>query len=360
MVIGSIVGAISGADAADEQSDAANAATRAQEIQFNKALAETRRQYDTSLNFLREGIGDAKGHLATESQRANNALQQYGNQSIGTIQRYNNLAENALRNSTNTALENDARGYSQAQGYLNPYYRSGLGAQGVIDYELGFGEAPANYDGFSLTPGAQFLQEEGERALLRTQAARGGLDSGTTLQDLSRFNQGLAATDYDNYINRLLSVSGTGANAGNALANAALSTANTAGNRLQSLGNNLAGLRSGTGSNVAGIQSGIGAGISNNIFGAGQGMANASLGFGNSAANLATGLGNNIANLGVNFGNQQANNLIQAGNAQATGSINTGNSIISGVNNLASLAGFGFGGGFSPNVSGAPSFGSFF
>lgn len=46
-------------------------------------------------------------------------------------------------------------------------------------------------------PGYQFRLQEGQRALERSASARGGLLSGNTLRDLTRFGQGVASQEYD-------------------------------------------------------------------------------------------------------------------------------------------------------------------
>jgi hypothetical protein len=51
-------------------------------------------------------------------------------------------------------------------------------------------------------PGYQFAQQEGQRGVERSAAARGVLNSGGTLQDIAKWNQGLATTQYQNVADR--------------------------------------------------------------------------------------------------------------------------------------------------------------
>ncbi|PHS02107.1 MAG: hypothetical protein COA78_21925 [Blastopirellula sp.] len=67
---------------------------------------------------------------------------------------------------------------------------------------------------FELSPAARFRQEEGNRAVQSSAAARGLLGSGGTLRDLSKFNQGLASQEFDADFNRLSLIAGFGANEG--------------------------------------------------------------------------------------------------------------------------------------------------
>lgn len=58
---------------------------------------------------------------------------------------------------------------------------------------------------FNADPGYQFRMEEGQKALERSAAARGGLNSTRAMRDLSRFSQGLASQEYQNAYNRFTS-----------------------------------------------------------------------------------------------------------------------------------------------------------
>ena len=63
---------------------------------------------------------------------------------------------------------------------------------------------------FEGSPGFRFRQEEGNRAVQSSAAARGLLGSGGTLRDLSRFNQGLASQEFGNEFNRRATLAGMG------------------------------------------------------------------------------------------------------------------------------------------------------
>ncbi|WP_131798657.1 hypothetical protein [Achromobacter insolitus] len=93
---------------------------------------------------------------------------------------------------------------------------------------------------FQVDPGYQFRQQQGEQAIERMAAARGGLNSGRAAKDLAAFNSGLASQEYqnaygrynndyltgfnafntgqNNIFNRLMGVTGVGQSAANALA----------------------------------------------------------------------------------------------------------------------------------------------
>lgn len=55
---------------------------------------------------------------------------------------------------------------------------------------------------FQTDPGYQFRLSEGQKALERSEAARGGVQSGGTLKDLTQYNQDFASNEYQNAYNR--------------------------------------------------------------------------------------------------------------------------------------------------------------
>ena len=100
-------------------------------------------------------------------------------------------------------------GYEEAVGRLVPYAAVGESALGQLAHGLGFdvpgfedveakGGLLERFDAekFEKDPGYEFVRDEGERAVERSAAARGSVLSGSTLKALTRFNQGLAAQQY--------------------------------------------------------------------------------------------------------------------------------------------------------------------
>ena len=67
-----------------------------------------------------------------------------------------------------------------------------------------------NYNAFFASPDYQFTLDQGQQALERSAAARGGLFSGNTGTALQQYGQGLASTQLNNYTNRLASLAGLG------------------------------------------------------------------------------------------------------------------------------------------------------
>lgn len=62
--------------------------------------------------------------------------------------------------------------------------------------------------GFQQTPGYQFAMDQGIQARDRSAAARGMLTSGAQQKELTRFGQGIANQEYNNWLNRIGGVAG--------------------------------------------------------------------------------------------------------------------------------------------------------
>ena len=96
----------------------------------------------------------------------------------------------------------------QAQQLLQPYTQAGETALANM-------QAPS-MEALQNDPGYQFRLQEGQRALERSQAARGGLYSGAALRAAQEYGQGLADQTYNDYFRRqgILANQGLGAAGG--------------------------------------------------------------------------------------------------------------------------------------------------
>lgn len=127
-----------------------------------------------------------------------------------------------------------------------------------------------------MDPGYQFRLQEGMDAIQHSAAARGGITTGATLEDLTRYSQGLASTEYGsaygrsrdeyesayrtfqqnqmNQYNRLMGISGMGQQAVGQYGQAGQFAAGTAGNILgQSAGQIGSAYQTGAGAEASGI-----------------------------------------------------------------------------------------------------------
>lgn len=114
--------------------------------------------------------------------------------------------ERAIQDASTTA----GAGYREAQGRLDPRMDQETAAMGRVNALLGLEGEDPDYDLFRDTPGYGFQMEEGARAIERSAAARGGLASGNTLVDLTRYSQGLADSTFNNYLAQVMQLQSQG------------------------------------------------------------------------------------------------------------------------------------------------------
>jgi hypothetical protein len=170
------------------------------------------------------------------------------------------------------AVAEQQRQYDLTRADLAPWRETGASALNVL-----VGKVNAGPGDYIQSPGYQFRLSEGEKAVNRSAAARGGALSGATMKALTRYGQDYATADYDNFLRRyyeslnpLQSLAGVGQS----------SSAQTAAAGSQAAGN-----------------------ISNALLAGGQGQANALLAGGNAAAANAMNQGNIWAGAANSIGN---------------------------------------------------------
>jgi len=115
------------------------------------------------------------------------------------------------------------------------------------------------YQGFQATPGYQWAVDQGVGAIDAGAAAKGGLYSGKTMQDLQTYGQGMANQEFNNYYNRIAGGANQGQAAAGQTALAGQNYATGTGNALANLGNAQAAGAIGVGNALqGGINNGIG------------------------------------------------------------------------------------------------------
>jgi len=174
---------------------------------------------------------------------------------------------------TRESIAAQERQFDKSLAVQAPWLQAGKEALGTLQEKVMTGPGE-----FETSPGYEFRKAEGEKAIERSAAARGGLLSGATGKALTRFGQDYATQDYDNFLRRYYE---------------SLTP-------LQSL--------------------------------AGVGQSTAA-----QTAGASRNLGTNIGNALLQSGAQVSQNQLTAGQAQAAGQINTANVITgnigSGINN---------------------------
>lgn len=131
--------------------------------------------------------------------------------------------------------------------------------------------AAAN-DAFVKSPGYQFRQEEGTKALARSAASKGMTLSGAQTKAVQKFGQDIGSEEYGNYFNQLMGLAGLGGQAQQGTQGANSSLAGIGSNALTSGGNMLTAGGAARGSAYAqganALASGISSGAQNLLSGA--------------------------------------------------------------------------------------------
>jgi hypothetical protein len=165
-------------------------------------------------------------------------------------------ASQAQANAAQQGIDAQERMFQKQTELQEPFRQAGISAQNrLLDY-MGLGQDPnapgfGRYTGdfgmadFQADPGYAFRLAEGQKALDRSAAARGGLQSGAALKAAARYGQDMGSQEYTNAFNRyqtnranqlnpLQSLMGAGQTSANALTNAA---GQNATNLMQGYGN---------------------------------------------------------------------------------------------------------------------------
>ena len=96
--------------------------------------------------------------------------------------------------------------YKQADELTDPYRKVGSSALDIISKAMLEGD----YSAFETSPGYQFRQQEAQKALERSAAARGGLLGGNVLKGIVNYSQNIASDEFGNWYNRLFNLSEVG------------------------------------------------------------------------------------------------------------------------------------------------------
>jgi hypothetical protein len=157
--------------------------------------------------------------------------------------------------------------YDQAKGYQQPYLGAGTDALSKMqdaDFQRDFTAADFQQD-----PGLDFRMQEGQKALERSAASKGGLQSGGTMKALAQYGQNFGSNEYQNAYNRFNSdrdrrygrlgqIAGMGQSAANSLGNLGMGYASNYGNNLMGAANAQAGAKLSNGQMWGGMLSGMG------------------------------------------------------------------------------------------------------
>lgn len=149
---------------------------------------------------IQTAAADKAGELVQgTANTAADAVQGATDQAITDATSGANSGIKAVGDATSGANAAIQSALDQQRQNQNPYLQAGkMSLEDLQKYLTGEGAKNFNFspDQFKDTPGFQFELEQGERALQRSQAARGGAVSGSAQKALMGFSQGLAQTRY--------------------------------------------------------------------------------------------------------------------------------------------------------------------
>jgi hypothetical protein len=206
------------------------------------------------------GASAAGGFLNTLGQYAN-PIASVGNALVGAYSA--NKAAGAQSDAAKYAADLQREQFERQVELQAPFRDAGVRA--LPELEAASRYTPFGMDQFQADPGYAFRLSEGQKALERQAAARGGLISGSALKAAQRFGQEMGSQEYNNAFNRyqtergarlnpLQSLAGVGQTSVNQLGAAGQNYANNAGN----LATDAAGARA---SGYMGVANAIGGGL---------------------------------------------------------------------------------------------------
>ena len=110
-------------------------------------------------------------------------------------------AGNQQADAANRAAELQNEQYQQTRADQMPFLEAGKTALNQL-VPLATNYKPFDYSAMTADPGYGFRLSEGQKALERSAAARGGLISGSALKAATRFGQDMGSQEYTNAFNR--------------------------------------------------------------------------------------------------------------------------------------------------------------
>lgn len=148
-------------------------------------------------------------------------------------------AASASAGASDRAAQLTNQQYQQTRQDLAPW--RAVGEDALYRQAASMGVIPTapgvdRYAGFRSSPGYEFALEEGRKARETSAAQRGLLQSGQTLKGLEEYGQNVADQGYQNYLNNLGILSGTGQQATTATGQFGASAAGQQASALQQAG----------------------------------------------------------------------------------------------------------------------------
>lgn len=314
-------------------------------------------------------------------------------QGYGTAQNALNLGYGTARgdvtDATSAALSQLAATREAGMGAYEPYSRAGRAAierEAALSGAYGPEAQQEAIKAYIESPGQAYLRQQQEKALLRNQAAIGGLGGANVRTALQEQAMNIASTQQQQYLENLRSLAARGqevagaeqglisqtgmygaqltAGAGNILAQlsqqygiSSAQLAQMSASELAQLANttglNLAQLQQATGAARAGLQTSLGSGLASATAGATSDIANLITQAGTNTLNTQQGISASLANLATGTGTNLANLQAQQGSALATGQYAAGQALPNMLSDIAKIGMMAYTGGALPGISAA-------
>lgn len=116
------------------------------------------------------------------------------------------------------------QGFNYLKGALSPQVGNATGASNDLAGLLGVGgnpaEGQAGFNNYLHSTGYNFMLDQGSKAVTDNNAAKGLLNSGSTLKALTNYGQNLGSQYYQNYLGDLSGLTQTGNQAAGIIGNA--------------------------------------------------------------------------------------------------------------------------------------------
>ena len=179
------------------------------------------------------GMGTAAGTANSSWLDYLGPLISAGSSLVGSHQ-----ASGAIKDATAASVAEQQRQFDLVRGDTAPARALGTAAIGTLGDLYGYGTGTPDMSKFFTSPDYQFNLAEGQKAIDRSAASRGGLLSGGAVKAGEQYASGLASREYSGYVDRLLQQAGlgntgiaasaaSGANAANNISNATVNSGNS-------------------------------------------------------------------------------------------------------------------------------------
>ena len=148
-----------------------------------------------------------------------------------------NRAAQTQSEASDRAIQLQERQYAENVARQKPFYEAGVNALPELVQASKY--TPFSMEQFTADPGYGFRLSEGQKALERSAAARGGLISGGALKAAQRYGQEMGSQEYTNAFNRYQAERQARLNPLQSLTGMGQTTANTIGGAGQTMAGNV-------------------------------------------------------------------------------------------------------------------------